>query len=76
METFLGALGIVVTLFVALITLFMALRAEFRSEVRDVRGELRTEIRDLRVELGGKMDRLSEQLLQHVQQGHPPHQAA
>ncbi len=65
METFLGALGVVVTLFVAL-------RTEFRSEIKELRGE----IRDLRNELGGKLDRLSEQLLQHVQQGHPPHQAA
>ena len=76
MDMFLGVLGIAVTVFVALITLFMALRAEFRSELRDVRDELRRETRDLRVDLSGKMDRLSDQLLQHIQQGHPPHQAA
>lgn len=69
METFFGALGTVVALFVAL-------RAKFRSEVRDVRGELRglrDEIRGLRAELGRKIDRLSDHLLQHIQQGHPPH---
>ncbi|MGH8994168.1 MAG: hypothetical protein ACRDZ7_21875 [Acidimicrobiia bacterium] len=72
METFLGSLGTV-------LAVYLMLRSEMRdlrTEIRSVRTEMSSEISSLRTELGGKIDRLGELLLQHVQQGHPPHQAA
>ncbi len=72
METFLGSLGTVVAVYLMLRAELRDVRGELREEIRGLRGE----IRDVRIELGGKIDRLGEQLLQHVQQGHPPHQAA
>ena len=76
METFLGSLGTVVAVYLMLRAELRDVRGEMRSELSLLRGEVRTEISTLRTELGGKIDRLGEQLMQHVQQGHPPHQAA
>jgi hypothetical protein len=108
METFFGALGAMVALYVmlrvertGLETKLTRLETNLREEISGVRGEisglrgdvaseisglrgdvaseisgLRGEIASVRTELGGKIDRLGEILLLHVQQGHPPHQAA
>lgn len=86
METFVGALGTVVAVFVMMRMERVEFRSEFRdlrTEVKDlrtemhgIRDELRGEIRATRVELGAKIDAVATELLHHVQQGHPPHHAA
>lgn len=83
METFFGALGTVVAVYLLLRAErtelraeISALRTELHAEITALRTELRTEMREGFAAVNARIDHLVGEFARHVHEGHPPHQAA